>query len=433
MLAQKSAESNHDVTVSSGASERVAGSNGVAHASGESVRLIQVRGGLGAVPGVRMAGVHAGIKKRKTDLALIALPGPHVCAQVITTNEIKAAPLLATSAHLDADGDAIAAIVCNSGCANACTGERGLRDAENTARHTATLLGLRATQVVVASTGVIGVWLPMDRVAKGIDRARKQLAEGPEASYDAAEAIMTTDHVPKLAAYAWHENGRRHVIGGIAKGSGMIAPNMATMLAFLATDAAVSRASLTEALREAADGTFNMISVDGDMSTNDAVYCCAKPGDAEATPGLRAALAAVCRDLAVAMVKDGEGATKTLTFTVTGARDERQARTVARAVINSSLVKTALYGEDPNWGRIVAAAGSVGAGVDPETWSLYLGEKTWVERGAIEAMSEAEAHHILEEQNVEARLDLGIGTGTATAWGCDLTGDYVRINAHYRT
>jgi glutamate N-acetyltransferase/amino-acid N-acetyltransferase len=402
-------------------------------AASDAVRLIAVRGGLGAVPGLRLAGVHAGIKKRKADLALIALPGPHVCAQVITTNEIKAAPLLVTSANLDADGDAIEAIVCNSGCANACTGERGMRDAQTTARHAATLLGLRPSQVVVASTGVIGVTMPMDRVAKGLDRAAKSLEEGPEAANDAAEAIMTTDHVPKLSAYAWHEDGRRRIIGGIAKGSGMIAPNMATMLAFIATDAEASRDSLAAALREAVDGTFNMISVDGDMSTNDAVYACAKPGTAAATPGLRAALAAVCRDLAVAMVKDGEGATKTLTFHVTGARDVAQARAIARAVINSSLVKTALYGEDPNWGRIVAAAGAAGAHMDPDAWSLYLGEHLWVERGAIEAMSEAEAHHVLEEQAVEARLDLGIGDATATAWGCDLTGDYVRINAHYRT
>jgi glutamate N-acetyltransferase/amino-acid N-acetyltransferase len=399
----------------------------------DAVRLIQVRGGLGAVPGLRMAGVHAGIKKRKSDLALIALPGPHVCAEVITTNEIKAAPLIVTSANLATDGDDIAAIVCNSGCANACTGERGIRDAQTTARHAATLLGVRPSQVVVASTGVIGVTMPMDRLAKGLDRAFKALEEGPEAANDAAEAIMTTDHVPKLAAYAWHEDGKRHIIGGIAKGSGMIAPNLATMLSFIATDAAVSRESLTEALREAADGTFNMISVDGDMSTNDAVYACAKPGSAAATPGLRAALAAVCRDLAIAMVKDGEGATKTLTFHVSGARDTRQARAIARSVINSSLVKTALYGEDPNWGRIVAAAGAAGAQLDPETWSLYLGDHLWVERGAIEAMSEAEAHHVLEEQSVEARLDLGLGDATATAWGCDLTGDYVRINAHYRT
>jgi glutamate N-acetyltransferase / amino-acid N-acetyltransferase len=397
------------------------------------VRLIEVRGGLGAVPGVRLAGVHAGIKKRKSDLALIALPGPHVCAQAITTNEIKAAPLLVTSRHLETDGEAIEAIVCNAGCANACTGERGERDAENTARHAATLMGLRPTQVVVASTGVIGVTLPMDRVAKGLDRAFKQLGEGQEACYGAAEAIMTTDHVPKMAAYAWNENGKRHVIGGIAKGSGMISPNMATMLAFLVTDAAVSRASLQEALLEATDGTFNMISVDGDMSTNDSIYCCAKPGTEEATPGLRAALRAVCHDLAVAMVKDGEGATKLLTFRVTGARDEKQARTIARAVINSSLVKTALYGEDPNWGRIVAAAGSVQAGMNPDTWSLYLGDQLWVERGAVEAMSEAEAHNVLEDASIEARLDLGIGDASAIAWGCDFSTDYVRINAHYRT
>ena len=397
------------------------------------VRLVELRGGLGAVPGVRMAGVHAGIKKRKTDLALIALPGPHVCASVITTNEIKAAPLLVSERALETDGSEIGAFVVNAGCANACTGERGMRDAENTARHAATLLGLRPTQVIVGSTGVIGVTMPMDRVAKGIDKAFKALAEGQEASFDAAEAIMTTDHVPKMSAYAWTENGARHVIGGIAKGSGMISPNMATMLAYLVTDVAVSQSSLREALLEAVDGTFNMISVDGDMSTNDSVYCAAKPGDAEATPGLRAALAAVCRDLAIAMVKDGEGATKTFTFNVTGAKDEPQARAIARAVINSSLVKTALFGEDPNWGRIVAAAGSVGAGMNPETWSLELGGKTWVEVGAIEAMSEAEAHHILEDHSVEARLDLGIGSASATAWGCDLTGDYVRINAHYRT
>ncbi|MGD1066259.1 MAG: bifunctional glutamate N-acetyltransferase/amino-acid acetyltransferase ArgJ [Vulcanimicrobiaceae bacterium] len=399
----------------------------------ESIRLVKVRGGLGAVPGVRMAGVHAGIKKRKTDLALISLPGPHICAEVITTNEIKAAPLLASSANLEADGDAIVAIVANAGCANACTGERGLRDAQTTARHAATLLGARPTQIVVASTGVIGVTLPMDRLAKGLDRAVKQLETGPEAANEAAEAIMTTDHVPKLAGYAWHENGKRHAIGGIAKGSGMISPKMATMLAFLVTDAECTRESLTEALREAADGTFNMISVDGDMSTNDAVYCCAKPGSEPASPGLRTALTALCRDLAIAMVRDGEGATKLLTFRVTGARDEQQARTIARAVINSSLVKTALYGEDPNWGRVIAAAGSVGAGMDPTSWSLYLGGQTWVERGAIEAMSEAEAHEVLEDSSVEVRLDLGIGSATATGWGCDLTGDYVRINAHYRT
>jgi glutamate N-acetyltransferase / amino-acid N-acetyltransferase len=401
--------------------------------SAKAVRLTEVRGGLGAVPGLRMAGVHAGIKKRKTDLALVALGGPHVCAQVITTNDIKAAPLLVSSANIDFEGDAMGAIVINAGCANACTGDRGMHDARATARQAATLLKLRPTQVIVASTGVIGVYLPMDRVSTGLERAYKALSEGHEASYDAAEAIMTTDHIPKMASYAWKEGDKRYVVGGIAKGSGMIAPNMATMLSFIVTNAPMNRVALGDALREACDGTFNMISVDGDMSTNDSCYAFAKPGTGDATPGFRAALIAVCRDLAIAMVRDGEGASKTLVMNVTGARDEQQARAVVRAVINSSLVKTALYGEDPNWGRIIAAAGAARVGIDPEKWQLWLGGEQWVERGAIEALSEAEAHTLLEEATIEVRLDLGVGKAAATGWGCDLSSDYVRINAHYRT
>jgi glutamate N-acetyltransferase/amino-acid N-acetyltransferase len=398
--------------------------------------LIEVRGGLGAVPGVKLAGVHAAIKKRKLDLALVVFEGPQVCASVITTNEIKAAPLLVTREHLDQSGERMRAIVCNSGCANACTGAHGERDARATARQAAALLGLEPTQVVVASTGVIGVYLPMDRVAKGLERATKDLDTGHEASYDAAEAIMTTDRVPKLAAYAFYDGPRRYVVGGIAKGSGMIAPNLATMLAFIATDAPMSRAALQAELSEACEDTFNMISVDGDMSTNDAVYAFAHAADVAGAPapaGFRAALRAVAHELAIAMVRDGEGATKTLTIEVTGARDRAQARTIARAIVNSSLVKTAFHGEDPNWGRIIAAAGSVKAELDPESWSLALNSKTWVERGAIEALSEAEAHRELEGTNVTVTLDLGMGEASATAWGCDLSRDYVRINAHYRT
>lgn len=405
----------------------------LAQPSSEELRLVQLRGGLGAVPGIRLAGVSAGIKKRKADLALIDLGRPHVCAEVITTNEIKAAPLLVSRHHIAKDGDAMRAIVCNSGCANACTGERGLNDARNTARHAAARLGIRPSQVVVASTGVIGVPLNMERVSKGIDTAVKRLASGSEAAFDAAESIMTTDHVPKLAAYAFYENGERRVIGGIGKGSGMISPNMATMLAFIATDAACTRASFQQALVAAVDDTFNMISVDGDMSTNDSVYAFARPGENEASEGLRAALHAVCRDLAIAMVRDGEGASKLMTVEVTGARDDAQAKAVARAIINSSLVKTALHGEDPNWGRIIAAAGAARAALDPASWSLYIGGQLWVDRGAIEALSEAEAHRLLEEQSVEIRLDLGMGQGRATGWGCDLSSEYVRINAHYRT
>jgi len=401
--------------------------------NGAQTRLIELRGGLGAVPGVKLAGVHAGIKKRKPDLAVVTFAEPMGCASVVTTNEIKAAPLLVSEQHIAHSGTTIRAIVCNSGCANACTGERGERDARATARQAATLLGIEQTEVIVASTGVIGVHLPMDRMHKGLERAVKDLEEGMEAAYDAAEAIMTTDNEPKLAAYAFYDGETRYVVGGIAKGSGMIAPNMATMLAFIATNAPMSREALRDELRIANETSFNMISVDGDMSTNDSCYAFAPPGDGAVPRGFADALRAVTRQLAIGMVTDGEGATKTLTVDITSAKDDTQARAVARAIINSNLVKTALYGEDPNWGRIIAAAGSVRAGVDPQAWSLYLAGKLWVDRGAIEVLSEAEGHRELENTSVHVRFDLGIGEATATAWGCDLSRDYVRINAHYRT
>ncbi|HVR46770.1 MAG TPA: bifunctional glutamate N-acetyltransferase/amino-acid acetyltransferase ArgJ [Candidatus Binatia bacterium] len=398
------------------------------------LELISLRGGLGAVPGVRLAGVHAGIKPRKRDLALIAFDGPQTCASVTTTNEIKAAPLLVSAAHL-AQSPTMRALVCNSGCANACTGERGERDARATARQVAALLEIAPAQVVVASTGVIGVPLPVDRVQRGLERAVMLLDSGGKAAFDAAEAIMTTDRVPKLAAYAFYHCGRKYVVGGIAKGSGMIAPNMATMLAFIATDYPLSGGALAHLLRERADESFNMISVDGDMSTNDAVYAFAPASvnGAHAPAECAAALRAVCLDLARAMVADGEGATKTLEVRVTEAGDVKQARAIARAIINSNLVKTALFGEDPNWGRVVAAAGAARAGLDPSEWSLYVNGKLWVDRGGIESLSEAEAHRELESSNVAIELKLALGGAEATGWGCDLSRDYVRINASYRT
>lgn len=396
-------------------------------------RLVALRGGLGTVPGVRLAGVHAGIKKRKRDLAVIAFDTPQVCASVITTNEIKAAPLLVSRDHLAKNGSAMRALVCNSGCANACTGERGERDARATARQAAALLDIAAHSVIVASTGVIGVPLQMDRVSKGLERAVADLESGGEAAFDAAEAIMTTDRVPKLSAYAFYEGEKRYVVAGIAKGSGMIAPNMATMLAFIATDAPMSGDALQSALSSCTDATFNMISVDGDMSTNDAVYAFAPAAQCEAPANFTAALRKVCNDLAQAMVADGEGATKTLTVHVTAAASEEQARVIARAIINSNLVKTALFGEDPNWGRIVAAAGAARAGLDPQKWSLYLNGELWVDVGSIEVLSEAEAHRELEHTSVTVRLNLGIGEASATGWGCDLSRDYVKINASYRT
>jgi glutamate N-acetyltransferase/amino-acid N-acetyltransferase len=399
-----------------------------------SFELIALRGGLGAVPGVRLAGVHAGIKPRKRDLALVVFDTPQSCASVVTTNEIKAAPLLVSAAHLR-ESPTMRAVVCNSGCANACTGERGERDARATARQAATLLDLAPTQVIVASTGVIGVGLAVDRVQRGLERAVAQLDSGAKAAFDAAEAIMTTDRVPKLAAYAFYHQERKYVVGGIAKGSGMIAPNMATMLAFIATDFPISYDALAQALREANEDSFNMISVDGDMSTNDAVYAFAPAllDGAEVPAIFAGALRAVCLDLAKAMVADGEGATKTLEVQVTQARDVAQARTIARAIINSNLVKTALYGEDPNWGRIIAAAGAARAQLDPERWSLFANGKPWVGVGGIELLSEAEAHRELEPETISVELRLGVGEAQATGWGCDLSRDYVRINANYRT
>jgi glutamate N-acetyltransferase/amino-acid N-acetyltransferase len=396
-------------------------------------RLVALRGGLGNVPGVRLAGVHAGIKKRKRDLALVVFDAPQVCASVITTNEIKAAPLLVTRESLKTHGAQMRALVCNSGCANACTGSKGERDARATARQAAALLGIPKQSVVVSSTGVIGVPLPIDRISKSLERAATDLEAGGEAAYDAAEAIMTTDRVPKLSAYAFYDGDKRYVVGGIAKGSGMISPNMATMLAFIATDAPMSQEQLQAHVARCADGSFNMISVDGDMSTNDAVYAFAPVSDGKAPEHFEAALRKVCEELAQAMVADGEGATKTLSVHVTGAASEDQARGIARAVINSNLVKTALFGEDPNWGRIVSAAGSARAGMDPEKWSLYVNDLLWVDVGAVEVLSEAEAHRELEHTKVHVRLDLGIGRASATGWGCDLSRDYVRINANYRT
>jgi glutamate N-acetyltransferase/amino-acid N-acetyltransferase len=399
-----------------------------------SFELIALRGGLGAVPGVRLAGVHAGIKPRKRDLALVVFDTPQSCASVVTTNEIKAAPLLVSAAHLR-ESPTMRAVVCNSGCANACTGERGERDARATARQAATLLDLIPTQVIVASTGVIGVALAVDRVQRGLERAVAQLDSGAKAAFDAAEAIMTTDRVPKLCAFAFYHEGRKYVVGGIAKGSGMIAPNMATMLAFIATDFPLSNDALADALRDANEDSFNMISVDGDMSTNDAVYAFAPAllDGADVPAVFGGALRAVCLDLAKAMVADGEGATKTLEVNVTQARDVAQARTIARAIINSNLVKTALYGEDPNWGRIIAAAGAARAQLDPERWSLFANGKPWVGVGGIELLSEAEAHRELEFETISVELRLGVGEAQATGWGCDLSRDYVRINANYRT
>jgi glutamate N-acetyltransferase/amino-acid N-acetyltransferase len=369
----------------------------------------------------------------RSDLALIVFDAPQACASLITTNEVKAAPLTITEEHLARSGASMRAVVCNSGCANACTGKHGEDDVRATAGAAAELLRVESGEIVIASTGVIGVPLPMERLTAGLADAASALDAGTRANDAAARAIMTTDRVPKSAAYEFVEQGRRYVVGGIAKGSGMIAPHLATMLAFVATDFPLSRPALQAALRDACDDSFNMISVDGDMSTNDAVYAFAPSGAGEASAACAAAIKLVCRDLALAMARDGEGATKLLTVEVTGARDRAQARAVARKIVDSSLVKTAVHGGDPNWGRITAAAGAAGTGLVPESLSLFINGKAWVDRNARELLSEPEAHREMEQPQITIRLDLGIASASAAAWGCDLSPEYVAINAHYRT
>ena len=402
--------------------------------SGGADALVPVRGGLGAVAGIRMGGVHAGIKQRKLDLALMVADARCAAAACVTTNDVKAAPLLVSASHLKASGGFARAIVCNSGCANACTGDDGMAAAQETAACVAREIGCSTSEVIVSSTGVIGVPLPMDRVRHGVERVAQRLRGGAARGFEAAEAIMTTDRVPKLSAYAFFDGGRQYVVGGIAKGSGMIAPNLATMLAFIGTDAPVGARALQAALSEVCLDTFNMISVDGDMSTNDAVYALAPPHtDVDyVSPPFVAALRAVCEDLAIGMARDGEGATKLMQVTVAGASSRGQARAMARAIVDSNLVKAALFGEDPNWGRIVSAAGAAKAGFPDGCWRLCVNGVPWVESSS-ELIDEAEAHRQLAGHEVVLELDLGAGAERATAWGCDLTLDYVHINAHYRT
>lgn len=408
--------------------------------------IVWMPGGVTAVPGFLAGGVHAGIKQRKLDTALIA--GPHLCnaAAVYTVNSLQAAPLHVTRRHL-ADGKA-QAIVVVSGIANTCTGERGERDATDMAVEAAAALGIKPTDVIVASTGVIGTFLPMDLVRKGIHAAAARL--DPNGGTEAARAIMTTDTRPKLAACRVQlgddDSGPTVTIGGISKGAGMIHPNMATTLTFLTTDANIASDHLRTALFQAVDETFNMITVDGDTSPNDmvAILASGTAHDQPLEPGTAAwdrfndALFQVCRSLAQQVVRDGEGATKMFGIEIIGAATREQARKVARAVASSYLVKTAIYASDANWGRVIVAAGATDAEMYTERMSLWLRanseEIPLFIKGDPVPVNEAEASRLMSQDGFVFRLDLGTGgSATATAWGCDLTEDYVRINSDYRT
>jgi glutamate N-acetyltransferase/amino-acid N-acetyltransferase len=385
----------------------------------------RLEGGICAVPGVLAAGARQG----RYGVALIAASG--AAAGMFTKNKIRAAPLDLTEMNLN--GGRLEGIIANSGCANAYTGDQGLEDARIMSRMLAGLLNADPKRIGVASTGVIGRPLDMLMIEMLFDEAKARLRSSPDASQEAARAVMTTDTRVKEIAIE-HEGIR---IAGIVKGSGMIEPNMATMLCFIYTDANLPAKSLKECLKDAVADSFSMLIVDGDTSTNDMVLLTATGSQACTIQAFSEALRYVCIELAKMMAKDGEGATKYFETTILGAASEDDARAAARAVARSSLVKTAVYGADPNWGRIVAAVGRSGARVDPEQITLSLegqGNKvTLVERGLIAEGVLDMAKEIMSGDEIQISVDLGVGKASAKSFGCDLTHGYVDINASYTT
>jgi glutamate N-acetyltransferase/amino-acid N-acetyltransferase len=394
-----------------------------------------VAGDAASPAGFRAAGLHCGIKRERPDLALLVSEVPASVAGVFTTNKVKAAPVRYTQAAV-ASGRAQAVVV-NSGNANACTGEAGLADAAEMARLAGAALGLDPALVLVASTGVIGVPLPMEAIRGGIPRAARALA--PEGT-SAAEAIRTTDRFAKTAAVRLDIGGVPVTIGGMAKGAGMIHPNMATTLGFLTTDAALPPAVLRLALTRAIADSFNSITVDGDTSTNDSVLLLAngRAGGPPITNGselkrFTAGLTAVASELAKMVVRDGEGATRLVAIEVSGAISDAEAHQAAMTVANSLLVKTALHGGEPNWGRILAALGRAGVEMAEEKTDVLFGELEVVRGGlGVPGVWNAAAS-ALEAKEITVKIRLGIGGGAARVWTCDLSEEYVRINGSYTT
>lgn len=391
--------------------------------------------------GFRAAAVSCGLKPGDAlDLALITAAGPCSAAGVFTTNRVKAAPVLYDQEVLAANPGGIRAVIANSGCANACTGARGMADAREMAALTAAALGCEATEVLVLSTGVIGRHLDMPKLTDGIVAVASSAAHvGAE---HAARAIMTTDTRPKVAGRDLVIDGVPIALRGFAKGAGMIHPNMATMLAIITTDAIVAPALLQSLIQAATVRSFNRISVDGDMSTNDTLLLLASGAAgieiAEADlPAFQQALDETCVALAKQIVADGEGATRLVEINVRGALDEGQAHLVADSIARSALVKTAIHGGDPNWGRILAAAGACGALIAPERLALALGPIAEplmvVAAGLPTAYDERDAAAMLHTDPVAIHLDLGLGDAQATVWTCDFSAEYVAINAHYTT
>ncbi len=405
----------------------------------------KITGGVTAAKGYEAAAAAAGIKyENRTDMALVYSVVPCKVAGTFTTNVVKAAPVQWDRQVVESK-QPVQAVVVNSGIANACTGKAGMQCCQETAEAAAQALQIDPKGVLIGSTGVIGMPLPMEKLTAGIQTLAAQKKAGEQAAKEAAKAIMTTDTCEKEVAVTVEIGGKSVTIGGMAKGSGMIHPNMCTMLAFLTTDAVISRKALKEALRTDVEETYNMISVDGDTSTNDTVLLLAN-GMAEnpkIKPGTREfelfaeALHEVNETLAKKMAGDGEGATALFEVTVKGAKTKVQAKTLAKSVVCSNLTKTAIAGHDANWGRILCAMGYSGAEFDPEKVDLYLkssaGELQLIENGVALNYSEEKATEILSQPEVTTIADIKEGDQTATAWGCDLTHGYIEINADYRS
>ena len=405
----------------------------------------QIKGGVTAAKGYEAASTAAGIKYQgRTDMALIYSQVPCVSAGTFTTNVVKAAPVKWDRQIVDS-GAGVQAVVVNSGIANACTGEEGMGYCKETAETAAKALNIDAAGVLVGSTGVIGMQLPMQKLVDGIQVLAGKKAEGLQSGHDAALAIMTTDTVEKEMAVEIEIGGKTVTIGGMSKGSGMIHPNMCTMLAFITTDAAITKEALQKALSEDVEDTSNMISVDGDTSTNDTAILLANglAGNQEITYAspeyetFKEALHMVNETLAKKMAGDGEGATALFEVKVVGAESIKQAKTLAKSVVCSNLTKAAIAGHDANWGRILCAMGYSGVQFDPEKVDLFFESKAGklqiIENGVATDYSEEAATKILSEPEITATADIKMGDYSATAWGCDLTHEYININADYRS
>ena len=399
----------------------------------------QIDGGITAVSGVRAAGVHAGIKAADAkDVALIVTDVPATAAGVFTKNSVTAAPVIVCREHLS--GGRAQAVIVNSGNANACTGEVGMANAQRMAALTAEQLGIDPNLVLVSSTGVIGQQLPMDKIESGIQAAVSALSANGGA--DTAEAIMTTDTHPKSVAVEVKIGGASVRIGGIAKGSGMIAPNMATMLSYLTTDAKINPETLQTALNRVVDDTYNLLTVDTDRSTNDTVLILAT-GHADNTEIIAAdgenyeaffdGLLFVCTELVKMLARDGEGATKLVEVVVKHAKNRDDAEKAARAVAESPLVKTAVFANDANWGRIMMAIGKSGAAFDPYQVNVWLADYQLVKDGMDAGYDEDKATTLFAQDPVRITIDLCAGDTEITMWTCDYSYDYIRINADYRT